>query len=299
MHYNSCTNDSTGCTAQIPPLPAPSAAPHTPDSAATGLIDIGINLGHDSFDHDRAEVIRRAHASGVTKMLITGSSIASTRAAIDLVRADPRRFRCTAGVHPHHASDLDQQALAELAALASVREVAAVGECGLDYFRNFSPHAAQQQAFRQQLELAVRLRKPVFLHQRDAHTDFLAILRDYRPGLVGGVAHCFTAGVDEARAYLDLGLYIGITGWICDERRGLHLREVVRMIPEDRLLIETDAPYLLPRDLRPKPQTRRNEPMYLPHVLEAIAAARNQRPQELASMTTRNALTLFHWPAEV
>jgi TatD DNase family protein len=230
-------------------------------------------------------------------MVITGSSLASTRAALELVRSDPQRFRCTAGVHPHHAVDLDAAALQELAALAAQPEVVAVGECGLDYFRNFSPHQAQVQAFRQQLDLAVQLRKPVFLHQRDAHAEFLAILREYAAQLVGGVAHCFTAGVDEARAYLDLGMHIGITGWICDERRGLHLREVVRTIPAQQLVIETDAPYLLPRDLQPKPQSRRNEPMYLPHVLRAVAAARGESPQELGSLTTRNAFTLFGWPA--
>jgi TatD DNase family protein len=261
------------------------------------LIDIGINLAHDSFDSDRAEVIRRAAAAGVTRMVITGSSLASTRAAIELVRSDPQRFRCTAGVHPHHATELDASALAELATLAAQPEVVAVGECGLDYFRNFSPRTAQLAAFRNQLELAVRLRKPVFLHQRDAHEEFVTILREYGSRLAGGVAHCFTAGIAEARAYLELGLYIGITGWICDERRGLHLREVVRTIPAERLLIETDGPYLLPRDLEPKPHGRRNEPMYLPHVLHAVAAARGESPQELASLTTRNALTLFGWPA--
>jgi TatD DNase family protein len=259
------------------------------------LIDIGINLAHDSFDHDRNDVIRRAADAGVTRMLITGSSIASTRAAIDLVRSDPARFRCTSGIHPHHAADADAAQLADLAALAAQPEVVAVGECGLDYFRNFSPRDAQLDAFRAQLDLAVKVRKPVFLHQRDAHDDFVAILRDYRPRLAGGVAHCFTAGAAEAGAYLDLGLYIGITGWICDERRGLHLREVVRAIPSDRLLIETDAPYLLPRDLNPKPQGRRNEPMYLRHVLETLAAARGETAAELAAITTRNALTLFGW----
>jgi TatD DNase family protein len=259
------------------------------------LIDIGLNLAHDSFDHDRDEIIRRAAAAGVTRMVITGSSVASTRGAIHLVHRHPEHMRCTAGVHPHHAAELDEQQLAEIAALAASPEVVAVGECGLDYFRNFSPPDAQTKAFRQQLELAVRLCKPVFLHQRDAHDDFVTILRQYRDGLVGGVAHCFTAGAVEARAYLDLGLYIGITGWICDERRGLHLREVVREIPADRLLIETDAPYLLPRDLQPKPQNRRNEPMYLPHVLAAIAAARGESLHELAAITTHNALTLFGW----
>lgn len=259
------------------------------------LVDIGINLAHDSFDHDRAAVIARAAAAGVIRMVITGSSIASTHAAIDLARSDPQRFRCTAGMHPHHAAELNDGALGELAGMASQPEVVAVGECGLDYFRNFSPPDAQRAAFQKQLELATRVRKPVFLHQRDAHADFLAILRDYGPRLTGGVAHCFTAGIEEARAYLDLGLYLGITGWICDERRGLHLREVVRAVPAERLLIETDAPYLMPRDLRPKPSSRRNEPMYLPHVLEAIASARSQPAQELASITTRNALTLFGW----
>jgi TatD DNase family protein len=263
--------------------------------ASTDLVDIGINLAHDSFDGDRDEVVRRAAAAGVTRMVITGSSLASTRTAIKMVRADMQRFRCTAGVHPHHASDFDEQQLSELARLAVLPEVVAVGECGLDYFRSLSPRSAQLQAFRRQLELAVEVRKPVFLHQRDAHEDFVAIVREYRPKLRGAVAHCFTAGMDEARAYLDLDLHIGITGWICDERRGLHLREVVGIVPEDRLLIETDAPYLLPRDLDPKPHGRRNEPMYLPHVLQAIASARGQSAAALARITTRNALEFFAW----
>jgi TatD DNase family protein len=204
-------------------------------------------------------------------------------------------MRCTAGVHPHHAADLDAAQLQAIAELAQRPEVVAVGECGLDYFRNFSPREAQLKAFTEQLELAVQLRKPVFLHQRDAHEDFLAVLRRYRQQLVGGVAHCFTAGIDEARAYLEMDLHIGITGWICDERRGHHLREVVKHIPADRLLIETDAPYLLPRDLQPKPQTRRNEPMYLPHVLMALAEARGESVDKLAEVTTDNALRLFSW----
>src|SRR5690606_16109962 len=247
------------------------------------LIDIGLNLGHDSFDPDRAAVIERALHAGVTRMVVTGSSIASSRGAIEFARSDPQRFRCTAGVHPHHAIELQAQQRLELATLAAAPEVVAVGECGLDYFRDFSPREAQRDAFLSQLELAATLQKPVFLHQREAHEDFAAILQEFRPRLAGGVAHCFTAGMDEVRAYLDLDLYIGITGWICDERRGLLLREVVRQIPADRLVIETDAPYLLPRDLEPKPRSRRNEPMYLPHVLHAVAVARNESPQHLAA----------------
>lgn len=266
---------------------------NTLERSRVPLVDIGINLAHDSYDHDRDEVIARAVSVGVTRMVITGSSTESTKRAIELVRESPDRFRCTAGVHPHHAHELDDAQMAELETLARAPEVAAVGECGLDYFRNFSPHEAQAAAFRRQLELAVVVGKPVFLHQRDAHADFLAILRDFRSKIAGGVAHCFTAGIEEARAYLELGLYIGITGWICDERRGHHLREVVRQIPRERLLIETDGPYLLPRDITPKPFSRRNEPMYLPHVLRAIAAARNEDPEELGTITTRNALELF------
>ena len=259
------------------------------------LCDIGINLAHDSFDHDREAVIQRAADAGVTRMVITGSSLASTHAAIALVRQYSSSMRCTAGVHPHHASELDTAQLQAFDALARQPEVVAVGECGLDYFRNFSPREAQLDAFAQQLELAAHVGKPVFLHQRDAHEDFVTVLRRYRDRLAGGVAHCFTAGMDEARAYLDLGLHLGITGWICDERRGHHLREVVKHIPADRLLIETDAPYLLPRDLQPKPQNRRNEPMYLPHVLAAIAQARGESAEMLAEITTDNALELFRW----
>jgi TatD DNase family protein len=157
-----------------------------------------------------------------------------------------------------------------------------VGECGLDYFRDFSPRDLQRRAFGWQLEIAAAAGKPVFLHQRDAHDDFVAILREHRARLAGGVAHCFTATEKERDAYLELGLHIGITGWICDERRGLHLRDVVRGIPADRLMLETDAPYLLPRDLKPAPRTRRNEPQHLPHVARAVAAARGQPLEALA-----------------
>ena len=262
------------------------------DSRAS-LCDIGINLTHESYDSDRAAVLERASRAGVTRMLVTGASLAGSRDAIALMRLHPDVLRCTTGVHPHHASELDAGHVRELAGLARTSGVVAVGECGLDYFRDLSPRAAQQEAFRVQLALAQEIGKPAFLHQRDAHDDFLAVLRDF-PGLPG-VAHCFTAGLAEARAYLDLGLHIGITGWICDERRGQHLREVVRMIPADRLLIETDGPYLLPRDLRPKPPSRRNEPGYLPHILATIAAARGEPFDTLAAQTMQNAMNLFGW----
>ena len=229
-------------------------------------------------------------------MIVTGASVDGSRKAIELARAHAGRLFATAGVHPHHAADLTEGARAELKELARENEVVAAGECGLDYFRDFSPRDLQRRAFGWQLEIAVATGKPVFLHQRDAHEDFVAILREHAPGLAGGVAHCFTAGPKERDAYLELGLHIGITGWICDERRGTHLREVVKGIPADRLLLETDAPYLLPRDLKPAPKSRRNEPHHLPHVAAAVAAARGESTEILARKATENTRRLFRLP---
>jgi TatD DNase family protein len=257
------------------------------------LVDIGLNLAHDSFDQDRDHVVEAAVNAGVRWMVITGSTIESTRAAIELVRRDPARFRATAGIHPHHAREFHDADVPALRELMRAKEVGAAGECGLDFFRNFSPHADQERVFRCQLELAAEFGRPVFLHQRDAHDAFLAILRDYRARVPGGVAHCFTGDAKELHDYLELGLSIGITGWICDERRGRHLRELVGRIPVDRLMLETDAPYLLPRDLEPKPRHRRNEPRHLPHILRVVAECRGESPQALAEATTRNALAFF------
>lgn len=260
------------------------------------LIDIGINLAHDSYDTDRSSVIARAQAAGIVQMIVTGSSAASSRQAVSLSRQHPGRLYATAGVHPHHATELDAAALTELGVLTLAPEVVAVGECGLDYFRNYSPHEAQRDAFHRQLELAERCGKPVFLHQRDAHPDFIAILREHWPALAGGVAHCFTGGAAELDCYLELGLAIGITGWICDERRGAHLLELVRRIPADRLLLETDGPYLLPRDLHPKPSSRRNEPVYLAHIAAVVARARREPVESLAQASTAAARRLFRLP---
>lgn len=257
------------------------------------IIDIGINLAHDSFDADRADVLSRARAAGVVQMVVTGSSLQSTRQAIELARAHPAVVRATAGVHPHHASEFTAAQLPELEQLMRSPEVGAAGECGLDYFRNFSPHDAQERAFRWQLELAVKTGRPVFLHQRDAHPQFMQILREYLPELKGGVAHCFTGNERELEDCLAAGLSIGITGWICDERRGAHLKALVARIPADRLMLETDGPYLLPRDLLPRPASRRNEPKYLAHVLKAVAQARGETEQAVAGITTANARRFF------
>jgi TatD DNase family protein len=256
-------------------------------------LDIGANLTHRSFDADREQVIERARAAGVASMIVTGADLESSRSAAQLARAHPQVLFATAGVHPHHAESLEPPTLAALRELLAQPQVVAVGECGLDYYRNFSPHAAQRRAFESQLRLAAESGRPVFLHQREAHADFVALVREFRPQLSAAIAHCFTGSAAELEAYLELGLSIGITGWFCDERRGAHLHELVRRIPVDRLMLETDAPYLMPRDLKPRPNTHRNEPMFLPHIGAAVAAARGESAELCARHTTAHARAFF------
>jgi TatD DNase family protein len=262
-------------------------------SAIFPLIDIGANLTHDSFDADRDEVIRRALSAGIEQMILTGSSVKASHDAVALAEQRPAIFHATVGVHPHHAGDYDGTAHANLLSLASRPAAVAVGECGLDYYRDLSPRDRQRSAFERQIEIAIDTGLPIFLHQRDAHEDFLAILRPVMKQLSRGVAHCFTGSIDELQAYLEMGLFIGVTGWICDERRGANLVDAVRHIPLDRLMIETDAPYLLPRSLKPKPRSRRNEPMYLREVLRAIADAMDSSEEQIARATTANARHFF------
>lgn len=257
------------------------------------LIDIGANLTHDSFDADRGAVLERARNAGVVKMIVTGSSADSSREAVALAERWPSVLYATAGIHPHHAAEFDAASAASIRALAERDVVVAIGECGLDYFRNFSPREAQREAFQAQLELAADTGLPVFLHQRDAHDDFVELLEPMLPRLKRAVAHCFTGEHESLREYLAMGLWIGITGWICDERRGTHLREIVHIVPDDRLMLETDAPYLLPRTLEPRPKSRRNEPAYLPEVLRVVAAARDQSAAYVAATTTANATQFF------
>ncbi len=260
------------------------------------LVDIGSNLTHDSFAADLADVIARARAAGVVQQVVTGADLASSRRAARLAALHPGMLFSTAGVHPHHAAGFTAARREDFLELLALPEVVAAGECGLDYHRDLSPRDAQRTAFAAQLEMAVLARKPVFLHQRDAHEDFSAILADFAPRLAGGVAHCFTGGARELERYLELGMAIGVTGLVCDERRGGALREAVPLIPADRLMVETDAPYLLPRDLAPKPASRRNEPAFLVHIARSVAAMRGESPAELAAASTRNARRLFALP---
>ncbi|KAF1713826.1 hydrolase TatD [Pseudoxanthomonas yeongjuensis] len=260
------------------------------------LIDIGANLTHDSFDPDRDAVLQRAREAGIVQMVVTGASREHSPKALALARAHPGFLFATAGVHPHHAVEYTDECDAELRALHAHPEVVAVGECGLDYFRDFSPRPAQRRAFERQLQIAADTGKPLFLHQREAHDDFVGIMKEFEGRIAPAVVHCFTGTRRELFDCLDRDWRIGITGWLCDERRGLHLRELVPHIPADRLMIETDAPYLLPRTVKPQPSHRRNEPMYLAHIVEELARDRGQEIKAVAKATTATARDFFRLP---
>ena len=270
------------------------------------LIDIGANLSHDSFDQDRDAVLQRARDAGVAQLVVTGASREHSPKALALAQAHPGFLFATAGVHPHHASEYTDECDAEMRALHAHAEVVAVGECGLDYFRDFSPRPAQRRAFERQLQIGVDLavegvaangmRKPLFLHQRDAHADFMAMMKNFDGRLGPAVVHCFTGSRAELFDYLDQDWHIGITGWLCDERRGQHLRELVKHIPANRLMIETDAPYLLPRTVKPQPSHRRNEPMYLAHIVEELARDRGEEVAVTAANTATTARAFFRLP---
>ena len=260
------------------------------------MIDIGLNLTSSQFRNDIDAVIKNALLADVSTMIITGTSVEKSQQALELVSQYPDSLYSTAGIHPHDASSLTPQSIQQLTTLLNEDKVLAVGECGLDFNRNFSTPAEQLSCFEVQLELAVELQMPVFLHQREALSDFLHLIKKYRSGLVGAVAHCFTGDQGELERCLEEDLYIGITGWLCDERRGKELQNCVHIIPDDRLMVETDAPYLFPRSLKlPKSNKKRNrtEPQYLPHIIQTLAELMNKDAAELTRITIKNSQQFF------
>ncbi|RWR02726.1 DNase TatD [[Pantoea] beijingensis] len=257
------------------------------------MFDIGVNLTSTQFAKDRVKVVKRAREAGVTGILITGTNALESQQAQSLAQQNPDYCWSTAGVHPHHASEWSGETASTLRRLTERPQVVAIGECGLDFNRNFSAHDQQEYAFDAQLALAAELSMPVFLHCRDAHSRFIDILTPWIDKLPGAVVHCFTGTQSELEACLACGLYVGITGWVCDERRGLALRELLPLIPADRLLLETDAPYLLPRDMRPRPPSRRNEPCFLPHIVHQVAVWRGEDPEWLGQKIDENTRSLF------
>lgn len=255
--------------------------------------DIGVNLGNERFDVDA--VLTRATDAGVSGMLVTGTSVAESQRALALCQRYPQQLYCTAGIHPHYAVDAGQDYLSQLRELASQPEVRAIGECGLDFNRNFSPKAQQLAVFEQQLQLAVETAKPVFLHEREAFDEQIRLLKRYRPQLVGGVAHCFTGNTQQMLAYLELDLYVGITGWVCDTSRGEDLRAAIKHLPLARLLLETDAPYLRPKGLanNRKVDKGQNEPAYLPYIATQVAMLLDVDITEVQQHSLANSQQLF------
>ena len=258
------------------------------------MIDIGVNLTNKRFHKDLPDVIANARQADLTALIITGTDLATSAAAIELAETNPGFLFSTAGIHPHDAKTFDHSSLAKLKQLALNPQVKAIGECGLDFNRNYSTPAEQEYAFVQQLELAVELQLPVFMHERDANQRFIELLKPYRAQLPNAVLHCFTGSKSDLQRCLELDLHIGITGWICDERRGTELIELVKLIPDNRLMIETDAPYLLPRSMRPKPKSSRNEPKYLPYIAQTVALAREQPLDILISNTRKTSQAFFN-----
>jgi TatD DNase family protein len=255
--------------------------------------DAGVNLFSQQFDEDRNEVVDRAQAAGVAQLLLISSDLAETIANLDYCQQHSG-LMTTAGVHPHQAAAVSDDWLSQLTAFLKHSEVAAIGECGLDFNRMFSPQEQQVRVFSAQLSLAKQLQKAVYLHERDAFSTQLALLKEY--GINHGIAHCFTGDAAQLKAYLDLGLYIGITGWLCDERRASMLQDALCYLPLDRLILETDAPYLRPRNLKPKPKSRRNEPALLSAIAEQIALLRGWSMADIAKHSRQNAEALFIGP---
>lgn len=256
--------------------------------------DIAVNLIGGNLENQANEVIQDALAVGVSPLLIIGSHLEESECAMEFAHDYLDLVYTTAGVHPHHASSWNEASAARLKSLCQSHVVKAVGECGLDYNRNYSPQDKQREAFIAQLEIAAENQLPVLMHERDAHKDFISILKAYRSKLPKMLLHCFTGNQQQLEAYIELDLYIGITGWVCDERRGQELARIVPLIPDNRIMIETDSPYLLPRSMRPKPKSSKNLPKYLPYIAGYIANLRGQNPQKFAEICYQNSLRYFN-----
>lgn len=266
------------------------------NQATYDYIDIGVNLTDSAFEKDRDQIIEAAADHGVSAMIITGTTLSESEQAIGLCEQHPEALFCTVGIHPHYSSEYNPETTSHLNDLLSHKQVVAIGETGLDFNRNFSTPEQQIKAFELQLELACETQLPLFLHERDAHQKQLEMLSHYRDNFSQAVAHCFTGSKQELFNYLDLDLYIGITAWICDERRGQELQKLVKEIPANRLMLETDAPYLIPRDIRPKPKSRRNLPQYLPHIAAKVAELTGKPLDQLSHETYANSRAFFNLP---
>lgn len=260
-------------------------------------IDIGVNLTNRQFQNAVKTIVQNAADAEVGQMILTGTSVRNSEESAALAKKYPDKLYATAGIHPHDAKHFDDTGLAKLKEILQEPHVVSVGECGLDFDRDFSPRPIQEQCYEAQLRLAVEIQKPLFLHERAAFVRFNSIIDNYLATLPRAVVHCFTGTFAEAKIYLDKGFYLGFTGAISDLRRFEHLKEVVKYTPLDRLMIETDAPFMLPKNvpknLLTKHQERRSEPAFLPFVAETIAELKAISVEEVARQTTLNAKEFF------
>ena len=263
----------------------------------TTMIDIGINLTNKQFNDDIDPIIKNALAAGVSTMLLTGTSIRNSEQSSKIAQQYPHILYSTAGIHPHDAKSFDNQSIPKLKALLKKPHVVSVGECGLDFDRDFSPRPMQEECYKAHLQLAIEIQKPLFLHERAAFERFIAITNDYLSKLPKAVVHCFTGSLSEAKIYLDKGFYLGFTGAISDTKRFAQLKDVIKFIPIDRMMIETDAPFMLPKNV-PKDELtkyheRRNEPAFLPYVAKTIAEFKGMPVDYVADATSKTAKDFF------
>jgi TatD DNase family protein len=260
------------------------------------MIDIGINILNRQFQHDTDEVIDRAFDAGVEKMILTGVNVANSIKSVEFCKKYNHDIYCTVGIHPHEAKSMTNESMNTLRKLSIDKNVKAIGECGLDYDRDFSPRPIQKKCFEAQIELAIELNLPLFLHERAAFQDFNLILDAFKDKLTPAVVHCFTGSIDEAKIYLDRGYYLGFTGAVTDERRFSHLREVLNYVPLNRMMLETDSPFMLPKNMNSgslRNNERRNEPAFLPFVSKFIAQVKNISTEKLNEETSLVAKKFF------
>lgn len=265
------------------------------------LIDTHCHVDFDRYDADRGAVLERAREAGVVAIVNPGVGVTNSAAVCDLAEQEPLIY-AGVGVHPNDTANFDLTEIAVLRSLAERKQVVAVGEIGLDYYWDRSPKDVQARAFQAQLDLAAAMALPVIIHNREATADVVAMLADWAGGLAAdhplqgrlGVLHSFSGTPDDAQQVADLGFYVGITGPVTFKKADM-LREVVRVVPEDRLLIETDGPFLTPHPYRGK----RNEPGYVQYVADRIAGVRTSTYAEVATQTAANAVRLFQLSQDV
>ena len=258
-----------------------------------GFIDIACNFTHESFKHNLDEVINNAEEAGVEKFVLLCASLADLNPIKVIQNHAPEKYFISAGIHPHHATEILEITYNELITKLKSIHPNAIGETGLDYFRNISPPNIQKKSFSMHIEIAKELNLPLYLHQRDAHSDFIRLIKENITNFPKFVVHCFTGNQEELNEYLGLGAYIGLTGWICDAKRNIDLRHSIKNIPIEKMMIETDSPYLIPKNLMVKPKKNINEPKFLPHIANEICEITGYGLEELKLATRNNALEFF------